>query len=290
MSVTHTRDAPSKTCCASGASRSARKPCGYGGADLAGSSLTRSGGTDARACGPRPDGAGTPTPHWEKATVPPCGMAHKGDALKSLVTACWNRRDSVKRLVDTSKRPGNPHAFVTDKVRSCCAAVTDLELPDGRRAGRWRKTRPSTSHERFRRMRWLQKFVAVRTGFHCCSLPCAPLPAGTMSRPAAPLLSPNGLNAARPDTGRVWANGDCLPPQRAGRRSVDHRRCSDPDGTPPPSFGPSWCRDHPDAKSGRHSGTGGAARNSPPSVKDCTVRERNRPALRHPAWPRAQGR
>ena len=186
------------------------KPCRFGGADLARSSQTRSGGTGARACGPRPDGAGTPTPHWEKATVPPCGMAHNGDALKSLVTARWDRRDSLKRLVETKKRPGNPHAFVTDKVRSCCAAVTDLELPDGRKADRWRKTQPSTSHKRFRRIRSVQKFVAVHSGFHRCSLPGAPSPAGTMSRPAAPRLSPEGVNAVRPDARRVWANGDWI--------------------------------------------------------------------------------
>ena len=77
----------------------------------------------------------------------PCSVAHDGDALKS--------------LAKTMKRHGNPHAFVTDTFRSCGAAVTDLGRLDGRETCRWRKNPPRTSRDRFRRMRSLQKDVAV---------------------------------------------------------------------------------------------------------------------------------
>ena len=95
-------------------------------------------------------------PHWrwhpDTAFVKSNGathgaVAHDGDALKS--------------LAKTMKRHGNPHAFVTDTFRSCGAAVTDLGRLDGRETCRWRKNPPSTSRDRFRRMRSLQKGVAV---------------------------------------------------------------------------------------------------------------------------------
>ena len=74
------------------------------------------------------------------------------------------------------KRHGQPHVFVTDKLRSYGAALKDLGLPDDRETGRWLNNRAENSHLlfrrqeramlRFRRMRSLQKFVAVHSSIH----------------------------------------------------------------------------------------------------------------------------
>ena len=74
------------------------------------------------------------------------------------------------------KRHGNTHVFVTDKLRSYGAAMKDLGLPDDRETGRWLNNRAENSHQpfrrreramlRFRRMRSLQKFVAVHSSVH----------------------------------------------------------------------------------------------------------------------------
>ncbi len=71
------------------------------------------------------------------------------------------------------KRHGRPHVLVTDKLRSYGAALKDLGLSDNRETGRWLNNRAENSHQpfrrreramlRFRRMRSLQKFVAVHS-------------------------------------------------------------------------------------------------------------------------------
>lgn len=73
-------------------------------------------------------------------------------------------------------RHGRPHIFVTDKLRSYGAALKDLGLPDDRETGRWLNNRAENSHQPFRRreramlcfrrMRSLQKFVAVHSSIH----------------------------------------------------------------------------------------------------------------------------
>ena len=74
------------------------------------------------------------------------------------------------------KRHGHPHDLVTDKLRSYGAALKDPGLPDDRETGRWINNRAENSHppfrrrERamlcFRRMRSLQKFVAIHSSIH----------------------------------------------------------------------------------------------------------------------------
>ena len=74
------------------------------------------------------------------------------------------------------RRHGHPHVFVTDKLRSYGAALKDLGLPDDRETGRGLNNRAENSHQpfrrreramlRFRRMRSLQKFVAVHSSIH----------------------------------------------------------------------------------------------------------------------------
>ena len=62
------------------------------------------------------------------------------------------------------KRHGHPHVFVTDKLRSCGAALTDLGLTDDRKSGRWLNTRAEASHQPVRRRdRALLRFRRMRS-------------------------------------------------------------------------------------------------------------------------------
>ena len=74
------------------------------------------------------------------------------------------------------KRHGNPHIFVTNKLRSYGAAMKAIGNADKQETGRWLNNRAENSHQpfrrreramiRFRRMRTLQKFVAVHASIH----------------------------------------------------------------------------------------------------------------------------
>lgn len=74
------------------------------------------------------------------------------------------------------KRHGNPQIFMTDKLRSYGAAMKVIGSADKQETGRWLNNRAENSHQpfrrreramlRFRRMRTLQKFVAVHASVH----------------------------------------------------------------------------------------------------------------------------
>jgi putative transposase len=74
------------------------------------------------------------------------------------------------------KRHGRAHVFVTDKLRSYGAAMKVIGNVEKQETGRWQNNRAENSHQpfrrreramlRFRRMRTLQKFVAVHASVH----------------------------------------------------------------------------------------------------------------------------
>jgi putative transposase len=74
------------------------------------------------------------------------------------------------------KRHGCAHIFVTDKLSSYGAAMKVIGNVDKQETGRWLNNRAENSHQpfrrrervmlRFRRMRTLQKFVAVHAFVH----------------------------------------------------------------------------------------------------------------------------
>jgi putative transposase len=74
------------------------------------------------------------------------------------------------------KRHGRAHVFVTDKLRSYGAAMKVIGNVEKQETGRWQNNRAENSHQpfrrrewamlRFRRMRTLQKFVAVHGSVH----------------------------------------------------------------------------------------------------------------------------
>tara|TARA_R110002072_G_scaffold11596_8_gene52116 strand:- start:1825 stop:2532 length:708 start_codon:yes stop_codon:yes gene_type:complete len=101
---------------------------------------------------------------------------HEGEVLESFVTKRRDRKAALKFLRKTMKRHGRAHVFVTDKLRSYGAAMKVIGNVDKQETGRWQNNRAENSHQpfrrreramlRFRRMRTLQKFVAVHASVH----------------------------------------------------------------------------------------------------------------------------
>ena len=96
---------------------------------------------------------------------------HEGEVLESYVTKRRDRKAALKFLRKSMKRHGRPEVLVTDKLRSYGAAMKVIGNADRQETGRWLNNRAENSHLpfrrreramlRFRRMRSLQKFVAV---------------------------------------------------------------------------------------------------------------------------------
>ena len=101
---------------------------------------------------------------------------HEGEVLESYVTKRRDRKAALKFLRKSMKRHGRPEVLVTDKLRSYGAALRELGGADLQVTGRWLNNRAENSHLpfrrreramlRFRRMRSLQKFVAIHGSVH----------------------------------------------------------------------------------------------------------------------------
>jgi len=101
---------------------------------------------------------------------------HEGEVMESYVTKRRDRKAVLNFLRKTMKRFGQPHVIVTDKLRSYGAAMKIIGSANRQETGRWLNNRAENSHLpfrrrervtlRFRRMRSLQKFVAVHSSVH----------------------------------------------------------------------------------------------------------------------------
>jgi putative transposase len=101
---------------------------------------------------------------------------HEGEVLESYVTKRRDRKAALKFLRKAMKRFGQPHVIVTDLLRSYSAAMKVIGNADRQKTGRWKNNRAENSHLpfrrreramlRFRRMRALQKFVAVHASVY----------------------------------------------------------------------------------------------------------------------------
>ena len=101
---------------------------------------------------------------------------HEGEVLESFVTKRRDRKAALNFLRKTMKRHGRPDVIVTDKLRSYGAAMKVIGNADQQETGRWLNNRSENSHQPFRRreramlgfrrMRTLQKFVAVHSSVH----------------------------------------------------------------------------------------------------------------------------
>ena len=101
---------------------------------------------------------------------------HEGEVLESYVTKRRDRKAALKFLKKTMRNFGAPNIIVTDKLRSYGAAMKIVGNAKKQETGRWLNNRVENSHLpfrrreramlRFRRMRSLQKFVAVRASVY----------------------------------------------------------------------------------------------------------------------------
>lgn len=96
---------------------------------------------------------------------------HEGKVLESFVTKTRDKKAALKFLKESMKRHGRVDAIVTDRHRSCGAALKEIGAVGRQETGRWLNNRAENSHLpfrrreramlRFRRMRTLQKFASV---------------------------------------------------------------------------------------------------------------------------------
>ena len=96
--------------------------------------------------------------------------------LEAYVTKRRDRHAALKVLRKVMKRYCNPEAVITDRLRFYRAAMKVIGNEDKQDVGRWLNNRAENSHFpfrslesamlRFRRIRSLQKFVAVHCSVH----------------------------------------------------------------------------------------------------------------------------
>jgi putative transposase len=101
---------------------------------------------------------------------------HEGEVLESYVTKRRDRKAALKFLRKSMRCHGSPKVLVTDKLRSCGAAMRVIGNADKQETGRWANNRAENSHQpfrrreramlRFRRIRTLQKFASVHASVH----------------------------------------------------------------------------------------------------------------------------
>ena len=101
---------------------------------------------------------------------------HEGEVLESFVTERRNKAAALKFLKKALKRHGPVRAIVTERLRSYRAAMKVLSNQDKQEVWRWLNNRAENSHlpfrrreramQRFRRMKTLQRFVAIHASFH----------------------------------------------------------------------------------------------------------------------------
>ena len=155
----------------SAASTSARGPGGAGGTDLARCSPPRVAASGWIECGRFLIGGGTWTRFACRLTRHPLPLAGCRSRRRSPggggVSKTRDRKAAPKFLGKTMRRHGHPHVSVTDKLRSYGTALRDLGPPDDRVENSHQPfRRRARAMLRFRRMRSLQKFVAVQSSIH----------------------------------------------------------------------------------------------------------------------------
>jgi putative transposase len=103
-------------------------------------------------------------------------VVHEGEVLESLVSKRRNEKVALKFQRKAMRKHCQPELIVTDRLRSCGAALKEIGAEDRQVAGRWANNRAENSHLpfrrreramlRFRRMRRLQEFASVSNHFN----------------------------------------------------------------------------------------------------------------------------
>lgn len=101
---------------------------------------------------------------------------HEGKVLASYVTKTRDKPAVLRFLRKAMKRYGAPKVVITDRLRSCGAAMKEIGNEDRLEVGRHLNNRAENSHlpfrrreramSRFRRMGNLQKFASTHALFH----------------------------------------------------------------------------------------------------------------------------
>jgi putative transposase len=76
---------------------------------------------------------------------------HEGEVLESFVTKRRNKKVALKLFRKSLKRPGPAQDVVTDKLRSCSAALRALGISDKQEPGHWASNQKENSHQPFGR-------------------------------------------------------------------------------------------------------------------------------------------
>ncbi len=101
---------------------------------------------------------------------------HEGEVLESFVMKRRNKAAALAFLKKAMKTYGIPRVIVTDRLSSYRAALQEIKCSQEQDVGRWQNNRAENSHlpfrrreramQRFRRMRSLQKFVALHSSVY----------------------------------------------------------------------------------------------------------------------------
>jgi putative transposase len=127
--------------------------------------------------------------------------------LEGFVTRSRDNRAASKLLRKAMKKHGRAGVFVTDRLRTCVAAMKELGVESRQETGRWLNNRAENSHLpfrrreramlRFRRMRSLQKFARIHASVTNHFNQERSLSGRPLFKQAPPLL-PSGAVSARP--------------------------------------------------------------------------------------------
>ena len=101
---------------------------------------------------------------------------HEGEVLEVSATKRLDRRVALKFIKRTMKRYGRPRSIVTDRLRSCAAALRIIGISVRQACGCWLNNRAENSDQPFRRreramakfrgLKTLQKFASVHASIH----------------------------------------------------------------------------------------------------------------------------
>jgi putative transposase len=139
----------------------------------------------------------------------------EGEVLEAYVTKRRDRKAALKFLKKSMKRYSRPKVIVTDKLRSCGAAMKIIGNAGRQETGRWLNNRAENSHLPFRRrerailrlrqMRNSRPFIPRST---ITSIRNAHSTAETISNSTEPPLLPSGAVFARHKGQLHWPSRD----------------------------------------------------------------------------------
>ncbi len=91
-------------------------------------------------------------------------VAHRGEVLETFMTKTRDKKVALKFLKKTPRRYVRSDEILTDRLRSCGAALRELDIGDRQETGHWANNRAENSYPPFRRReRAMLRFRRMRT-------------------------------------------------------------------------------------------------------------------------------